>query len=217
MEVARPTTLRAEVLSSIVHVVSSFIRMTLRVKVIGWKEAEEASKHGGVFVVWHGDALIAAHVLSWKKFTALTSLSRDGDVQARVLEKLGYDIVRGSTGRGGARAAVELVNRLKDGISISFTPDGPRGPRRVLQNGVVYFAKKSQKPICAIVMRYSNCWNIGTWDRYAIPKPFSKVECEFLPPIYVSSTDNLDAVAADLTEKMVAAAPDPPGLILTKP
>lgn len=217
MEVARPKTLRAEVLSSIVHVVSSFIRMTVRVKVIGMEEAVKASKDGGVFIAWHGDALIAAHVLSWRKFTALTSLSRDGDVQARVLEKLGYDIVRGSTGRGGARAAVELVNRLKDGISISFTPDGPRGPRRVIQNGVVYFAKKSQKPICAIAMRYSNCWNIGTWDRYAIPKPFSKVECEFLAPIYVSSTDNLDDVAADLTAKMIAAAPDPPGLLSTKP
>lgn len=217
MEQARPRTLRAEVLSSIVHVVSSFIRMTLRVKLIGMEEAEQASKNGGVFVVWHGDALIPAHILSWRKFTALTSWSRDGDVQARILEKLGYDIVRGSTGRGGARAAVELVNRLKDGVSISFTPDGPRGPRRVIQNGVVYFAKKSQKPICAIVMRYSNCWNIGTWDRYAIPKPFSKVECEFLPPIYVSQDDNLDAVAAELTAKMNAAAPDPPELMSTNP
>lgn len=217
MEVARPKTLRAEILSSIVHVVSSFIRITLRLKVVGLEEAERASKDGGVFVAWHGDALIPAHVLSWKKITALTSLSKDGDIQARILEKLGYEIVRGSTGRGGARAAVELVNLLKDGVSISFTPDGPRGPRRVIQNGVVYFAKKSQKPICPIVMRYSNCWNIGTWDRYAIPKPFSKVECEFLPPIYVGSADNLDAVAADLTEKMIAAAPDPPGLIFTKP
>lgn len=212
MEQARPRTLRAEVLSSIVHFVSSIINVTLKKKLIGMEDALTAASEGGVFVVWHGDALIPGHVLSHRKFTALTSLSRDGDIQARILEKMGYDIVRGSTGRGGARAAVELVNRLKDGVSISFTPDGPRGPRRVIQNGVVYFAKKSQKPICAIVMRYSSCWNIGTWDRYAIPKPFSKVECEFLPPIYVSQTDNLDAVAADLTNRMNAAAPDPTGL-----
>lgn len=193
------------------------IHITLRKKIIGMPEMEKASEHGGVFVVWHGDALIPGHVLSWRKFTALTSLSRDGDVQARVLEKLGYDIVRGSTGRGGARAAVELVNCLKRGVSISFTPDGPRGPRRVIQNGVVYFAKKSQRPICPVVMRYSNCWNIGTWDRYAIPKPFSRIECEFLPAIYVSPTDNLDEVAAELTKTMIAAAPDPPGLITDKP
>jgi lysophospholipid acyltransferase (LPLAT)-like uncharacterized protein len=66
-------------------------------------------------------------------------------------------------------------------------------------------------------MRYSNCWNIGTWDRYAIPKPFSRIECEFLPAIYVSPTDNLDEVAAELTKSMIAAAPDPPGLITDKP
>ena len=217
MEKVRPVTLRAEVLSTIVHMVSSMIHITLRKKIIGMPEMEKASEHGGVFVVWHGDALIAGHVLSWRKFTALTSLSRDGDVQARVLQKLGFDIVRGSTGRGGARAAVELVNCLKRGVSISFTPDGPRGPRRVIQNGVVYFAKKSQRPICPVVMRYSNCWNIATWDRYAIPKPFSRVECEFLPAIYVSPTDNLDEVAADLTKTMIAAAPDPPGLMTDKP
>ena len=216
MEEARPKTLRSEVISSIVYVVSSMIRMTVRVKRIGLDEALKASEQGGVFIAWHGDALIPGHVLSRKKLTALTSLSRDGDIQASILQKMGYDIVRGSTGRGGARAAVELVNRLKEGIRISFTPDGPRGPRRVIQNGVVYFAKKAQKPICPIVVRYTRCWNIGTWDRYAIPKPFSMVECEFLVPIYVSPTDNLDDVAAELTATMIAAAPDPPGLLSDK-
>ena len=217
MEVARPRTLRTEVLSTIVHVVSSLLRLSLRVKVIGLQEAERASTHGAIYIAWHGDALIPAHILSWRKFTALTSFSKDGDVQTRILQKLGYDIVRGSTGRGGAKAAIELVQRLKKGICISFTPDGPRGPRRVIQNGVVYFAQKAQKPICPIVMRYTKCWHLSTWDNYAIPKPFSKVECEFLPPIDVSSTDNLDDVAADLTTMMIAAAPDPPGLLSTKP
>lgn len=217
MEVARPRTLRTEVLSTIVHVVSSLLRLSLRVKVIGLQEAERASTHGAIYIAWHGDALVPAHILSWRKFTALTSFSKDGDVQTRILQKLGYDIVRGSTGRGGAKAAIELVQRLNKGICISFTPDGPRGPRRVIQNGVVYFAQKAQKPICPIVMRYTKCWHLSTWDNYAIPKPFSKVECEFLPPIYVSSTDNLDDVAADLTTMMIAAAPDPPGLLSTKP
>ena len=217
MEVARPRTLRTEVLSTIVHVVSSLLRLSLRVKVIGLQEAERASTHGAIYIAWHGDALIPAHILSWRKFTALTSFSKDGDVQTRILQKLGYDIVRGSTGRGGAKAAIELVQRLKKGICISFTPDGPRGPRRVIQNGVVYFAQKAQKPICPIVLRYTKCWHLSTWDNYAIPKPFSKVECEFLPPIDVSSSDNLDDVAADLTTMMIAAAPDPPGLLSTKP
>jgi lysophospholipid acyltransferase (LPLAT)-like uncharacterized protein len=217
MEEARPKTLRAEALSSIVHLLSSLIYITVRVKKIGLEEALRASEQGGVFVAWHGDALVPGHILSKHKLTALTSLSRDGDIQTRILEKMGYDIVRGSTGRGGARAAIELANRLKSGVRISFTPDGPRGPRRVIQNGVVYFAKKAQKPICAIVMRYTTCWNLGTWDKYAIPKPFSKVECEFLAPIYVSASDNLDTVAAELTAKMNAAAPDHIGLMMDKP
>jgi len=217
MEVARPRTLRTEVLSTIVHVVSSLLRLSLRVKVIGLEEAERASTHGAIYIAWHGDALIPAHVLSWRKLTALTSFSKDGDVQTRILQKLGYDIVRGSTGRDGAKAAIELVHRLKKGICISFTPDGPRGPRRVIQNGVVYFAQKAQKPICPIVMRYTKCWHLSTWDHYTIPKPFSKVECEFLPPLYVASTDDIDTIAAELTEKMNAAAPDSSGAMLTKP
>lgn len=208
MRKTRQGTLRSEIISALVYVVGRTLYKLSRVKLIGLDAAEAATENGGLFITWHGDAFVPGHALAFKNHTTLASLSRDGDIQARVLEYQGYTPVRGSTGRGGARAALEIVQHLKNKERVSFTPDGPRGPRCAVQKGVVYFAQKSQTPIIPMVTRAESYWRIPTWDRYMLPKPFGKVELEFLPAVYVSKTDNLEEVAAEISRQMLLSGPD---------
>ena len=94
--------------------------------------------------------------------------------------------VRGSTTRGGARAMIKLTKKALTGHSIAITPDGPRGPRRITQPGIVFLARKTGFPIIPIAAKISRYWELPSWDRFVVPKPFAKVTLAFGEPIHVS-------------------------------
>lgn len=94
-------------------------------------------------------------------------------------------MIRGSTGRGGERAAIEAIRVLRKGESLAMTPDGPRGPAEEVQGGVLLMAKKSGAAIIPIGSSARPCWNVRSWDRYLIPKPFAKAVLIFGEPIFV--------------------------------
>jgi lysophospholipid acyltransferase (LPLAT)-like uncharacterized protein len=106
---------------------------------------------------------------------ALTSRHRDGSFVASILRGVGVKSVRGSSGKGGKRAALELLKLANDN-DIVITPDGPRGPRRAMSRGIVYIASKSGNAIIPTGFACSNPWEIqGSWTTLTIPKPFSRV------------------------------------------
>jgi hypothetical protein len=105
--------------------------------------------------------------------TVLVSRHRDGEAIARVISKMGFDTVRGSTTRGGALALIELVGLSLSGNEVAITPDGPRGPRHQAKEGILYLAQKSGLPIQPIAVGFSDFWELRSWDRFRIPKPFA--------------------------------------------
>ena len=108
--------------------------------------------------------------------TVLTSPSRDGEILAGVVGRLGMGAVRGSSSRRGARALRELGRLVAEGVDIAITPDGPRGPRYVLGPGVVHLAQTTGAPIMPVHARFSRAFRMKTWDGFNVPLPFSKVE-----------------------------------------
>jgi lysophospholipid acyltransferase (LPLAT)-like uncharacterized protein len=104
----------------------------------------------------------------------MVSRSFDGEYIARVIEKLGFVAVRGSSSRSGASALLGLKSQLEQGFSVAFTIDGPRGPKYVAKPGPVLLSRASALPMAAFYVALSDAWVLSTWDAMMIPKPFSK-------------------------------------------
>ena len=128
-----------------------------------------------VYALWHGELFALTYAFRGRGARVLISRHRDGEYIARVIERLGFRTVRGSTTRGGAAGMMEMIGELDAGHGVAITPDGPRGPRHVLQQGIVYVAEKSGRAVVPIGVGAKGCWRLSSWDRFMIPKPFTTV------------------------------------------
>ena len=132
-----------------------------------------------IWIFWH-NCLIAASLnkvlfSGRSPASALASASKDGAVIESVISSFGVKTVRGSSSRRGVAALIALKKALKAGEQLFLTPDGPRGPRYHLQPGVIKLAQSSGVPIIPVRVTYSSSWRVKSWDRFHIPKPFSKI------------------------------------------
>jgi lysophospholipid acyltransferase (LPLAT)-like uncharacterized protein len=142
--------------------------------------------------LWHNRLLIFPFVL--RRFfpnrhgAALISASHDGDLLADGVQRFGYDVIRGSSSRLGASAILQLTQVLVSGRDVVITPDGPRGPAYELGPGIIFLAQKSGAAVLPMNLEYSRCWRLGSWDRFIVPRPFSKVRVLIDEPHRVRST-----------------------------
>lgn len=145
-----------------------------------------------IFAVWHNRLLLLPSVfrrfLPARHAAALISASADGDLLAALVERFGYGTVRGSSSRKGASALLRLAEVFADGTHIVITPDGPRGPVYQLDQGVIFLAQKCDAAVVPANMEYSSCWRFKSWDRFILPRPFSKVRVIFDAPIRIGTT-----------------------------
>ena len=120
-------------------------------------------------------------------YWAIISTSRDGEYQNQIFQRFGWQTVRGSTSaRGAVQAALAVTKQLKRGATLAFTPDGPRGPSHVVQPGAIFLAQKSGSPIVpAGISAYPRKLSSRSWDRYLIPRPFSRAVWIYGDPIYI--------------------------------
>jgi hypothetical protein len=199
--------LRAKVFSSVVYSAARLLYATIRLRTKGAEQAEGLDR-GIIYSVWHGRTLIGANYMKGKRAWAIISQSRDGEMQNRIFRRFGFQTIRGSTKRGGERALVEAIRVLKKGEQMTLTPDGPRGPSQKVQGGIMLMAKKSGAAIVPCGVSASRRWFAGSWDKYMIPKPFSKAVIVFGPPMILAkdlSDDELEAARLRLEEQMNAA------------
>lgn len=138
---------------------------------------------------WHGRLSQMTHI--WPTpatLSMLVSQSRDGQVIARAIEKLGFGTVRGSAAKrgqtkGGEAAVRQIVELVERGVSIGITPDGPRGPRMRASKGVAALALLAQAPVLAVSWSVTNGRLLNTWDRMLLPLPFGRGVFVIAPPI----------------------------------
>lgn len=178
--------LRPRILNLPLYLAARLIGTTLKIEVQGWEKVAAVSQ-GKIIAGWHGRSFIPAILFRNRGYWAIISQSRDGQMQNRVFQRFGFQTIRGSTGRGGARAAVQAIRVLREGETMAFTPDGPRGPNEVVQMGVIVMAQRSGAALIPIGTSAQRRWIAPAWDRYMIPKPFSRAIAIFGDPIYVHS------------------------------
>lgn len=175
---------RPYVLSNLIYTIARSIGITLRIEPVGWESVKDLPV-GRIYTGWHGRSYLPANFFKGRGVWCIISHSRDGEMQTRIFGRFGFQIIRGSTGRGGERALVESIRVLRKGDEMAITPDGPRGPAGVVQGGVLMMARKTGAALVPVGSSAKRAWYAPTWDQYMIAKPFSKAVFMFGEPIYV--------------------------------
>lgn len=137
-----------------------------------------------IYVFWHEYILIPLYMRGHCNLTMLLSKHKDADILYYVAHHMGFECVRGSTYGGATEALLELSRRGQH-MHLAITPDGPRGPRRQLAQGPVYLASKLGLPIVPFGMGLDRPWRARSWDRFAVPRPFSRARAVVGPEIHI--------------------------------
>lgn len=189
------------------------IGRTVRFEVEGWENWEAASQDGRlpIYTFWHDRVFLSTYFWRRRRIVVMTSQSLDGEYIARFIQRFGYGAARGSSTRGATGAIVEMVRLMRAGCPTAFTIDGPKGPRYVAKMGAVLLAKKTGNPILPFVITARNFWQLKSWDRGQVPKPFTHARVEIAPPIHIltdadeeelnASRDELQRVLDELNQR----------------
>lgn len=177
---------------------------TLRYDVIdrvGFLEGQASGPF--IYAVWH-NRIFCLPSIWWNAFhgerplAVLTSASHDGAALAHAVNVFGMTSIRGSTSRRAVAALVAMKRALLDGINITLTPDGPRGPCYQLQGGLLKTAQATNTKIVPVYVTFSDAWRLRkSWDRFAIPKPFSRVRVIFDEALAIDPQLSEDAFEAE--------------------
>ena len=162
-------------------------------------DVESAEKHP-ILTFWHDRIFAGVYYFRDRGIAVLTSKSMDGEYIARFISRFGFGAIRGSSSRGGVRGLVEMIRLMREGIPMAFTVDGPRGPRYEAKSGPIMLAKKTGNPIVPFVTECSSYWQLKSWDRLQIPRPFARARVIFGEPIYVTDEGGEEEVEAKRLE-----------------
>jgi lysophospholipid acyltransferase (LPLAT)-like uncharacterized protein len=160
-----------------------------------------------IYAFYHEVMLFPAYYWAWPEMQILISDHRDGELITQVVKRLGFGVVRGSTTRGGARALRQMTQRIDRG-NLCVTPDGPKGPRRHVHQGMIYLASRTGLPIVGAGMAFRGAWRARSWDQFAVPRPFQAAACVTPEPVTVppdADRDTLEACRREVERRMQAA------------
>ncbi len=174
---------------------------------IGFEDLLERLKKGKAIVaIPHQFILLAPYIYREKGVITMASRSKDGEIIARTLEALGFEVVRGSSSRGGSRALLSMVKRLKgeDVKVAALTVDGPRGPKGKVKPGVAFLARKTGLPLYPVTCEARRKILLKNWDRTLIPLPFNHLTFRCGTPLMVGEDLDDRRACYELEERLKA-------------
>lgn len=159
----------------------------------------------GLVAFWHGEQLPLIGMRPDGRLVAPVSTSPDGRLQEAVLRRVGIHGVRGSKGHGGAAAVRGLLRALRDGAVALIAVDGPSGPREQVKPGVVYLAQRTGLPIWPVAVAVARGHRLRrAWDRYLVPRPFTRTVVLVGEPLHIDRDASPDAACAAIEERLHA-------------
>ncbi|WP_429884931.1 lysophospholipid acyltransferase family protein [Geoalkalibacter halelectricus] len=176
----------------------------MRIEFLGEERVRALWKDGGRVIVafWHEHLLLMVKSYRGPGGKILISASKDGEIIARTMELFGLGTVRGSSSRGGAAALRSLVQLSKEPCDLAITPDGPRGPRRHIKDGLVHLARLSGRPVIPVAFVCSRGRRFASWDRFLLPYPFSRGVFSFGAPMLYERGEDPETFRARLQQAM---------------
>ena len=164
-----------------------------------WHLPENMPDEPVVFVFWHGDLLMQPYIYFKlrKKPNAKVIISDhfDGQIIAKIMTFFSLGTIHGSSTRNGAKVLITALRQLRDGVDIAITPDGPKGPRHEVQDGVVAIAQKSKVKVMIFSVVPERYWQLKSWDKFSIAKPFTTIHMYASEPLDLSALDHEEAKA----------------------
>lgn len=181
-----------------------FLSVTQRTDIIGEKPLQELWRDDKrvILAFWHDQLLLMAFGYQGQGVKVLISASKDGELIAKTMRYFGYDAVRGSSSRGGRAAFRELLALARESVDLAMTPDGPKGPRHELKEGVVQLARLSGRPVVPMAYVCSRGYRFASWDRFLLPYPLTRAVYSFGPPVYFDKQDGVARFRERLSEAM---------------
>ncbi|MFH0977265.1 MAG: lysophospholipid acyltransferase family protein [Spirochaetota bacterium] len=177
-----------------------FIRLlycTYRIKIINKDIEDNIIKKGKrpIYVSWHQRFFPGIFFLSGRKPIAIiVSKSKDGDIISKIIQILGWRPVRGSSSKGGLGALREVKRLAKAGYSLGHIVDGPRGPFGEVKPGLLIMAKISGMPVLPVIISAESKWVFNSWDKFNLPKPFSKIIINFGKETFIQRKAGIDDI-----------------------
>ena len=154
-----------------------------------------------IMACWHGELLMIpyAYTRFRKKPRVKLIISEhfDGNLIAKTLEYFKFETIRGSSTRGGAKALLASIKELKNGYDLGITPDGPKGPRHEVADGIVVMAQKAKANIVLVEIKPTSYWQLSSWDKFIIPKPFGTIN------YYISNLINIEGMQLQEAKKFI--------------
>jgi lysophospholipid acyltransferase (LPLAT)-like uncharacterized protein len=178
------------------------IGRTVRFTAVGHEHLDALDAAGQPYVgaFWHNRVFLSTWFFRRRGIVVMTSESFDGEYIARFIQRFGYGAARGSATRGGRRALVLMRACVRAGLPTAFTIDGPRGPVYEAKGGAVLLARAAGAPVLPMSVSAERFWQAKSWDRFQIPKPFTRALVFLGPPIWVPH----DCDDAELARKQAA-------------
>jgi lysophospholipid acyltransferase (LPLAT)-like uncharacterized protein len=155
------------------------------------------SKHPAViYALWHGRILPLSFTHRNRSAHVLASEHRDGELMGQTIRFLGFGHVRGSSTRRGTRAILELAEKIREGYDVALTVDGPKGPLFTVKAGAIEIAKLTGAPIVPITAGSARHWTLSSWDKFQVPRPFTRVRVRQGEPVFVNVDAGADEIEA---------------------
>lgn len=185
--------LKNRILFSIIYRIVTLYAGTWRYEVRNRHTYDKLISEGKrvVMAIWHDQLLPCTFFHRNEGMVTIASDSRDGDLITYALNKWGFRAARGSSTRGGVKAALKAVKLSTEyNVPCAITVDGPKGPRHEVKPGAAFIAKKLDKVILIGLMSARHFKRFNSWDKFILPLPFAKITVTYSEPIFISeSTD----------------------------
>ena len=188
---------RAAALMIVPFIASIFIRLLYATNKKKFHSPDSVGNKPIIFACWHGELLMLPYLyLKYRKIPhakVLISSHFDGMLISKTIKYFGLETISGSTNRNATRVLMQGIKALKDGYDIGITPDGPKGPRHEVADGIIAMAKKTDAEIVLVEMKPTKFWQLKSWDRFVISKHFGSLNYYSTSPINISSLEIEDA------------------------
>jgi len=167
-----------------------------------------------IFVFWHNRMFYMTYFMKIRyvarghRLLVFSSYSKDGEIMTRLESSLGTAVIRGSTSKGAIKGLINLLRKALTGYSPVITPDGPRGPKYEVQDGLVFLAQKTGFPVIPISWNADKVHRFKSWDSFMIPLPLARVRVTYGQPVIAQPNEDKESLRQRIKDALMKITVD---------